>query len=247
VNRTAPGSIIDIMHSLSSGGVRHFPKPQSPLPDQASHPTPPQKTSQESSISTCLEVAPNSRCPTLLSSLPECKDCPLSQNRTRVVTPHQFIPQKVMVVSDYPEPADESAPLEEPLFTAHKSPHQVLQRMFHYLGISQSIHRTFAIKCTAPRGIPNTSAQSCAKYLLAEIACVNPEIIICSGLRSARSILSTAIWNFAETPELGEIGSIPIEGRPRRLLLIPSATELEANEKWRGPVGAFLKQALAQV
>jgi uracil-DNA glycosylase family 4 len=229
------------MHTLSAEGVRHFPKPS--LPKQESLP----QKSSETQISSQSASDLGAQFKDLLASLSDCSACALSQGRNRVIAAHQFLPQKIMVVSDFPEPADELASAEEPLFTTQKSPHQVLQRLFNYLGISQSIHRSFAIKCIAPRGIPNTTPQTCARYLLAEINCVDPEVIICAGLRSARSVLSKTTWNIAETPELGEIGPLLIQGRFRKVLVVPASTELEANEKWRGPVGAFLKQALAQV
>jgi uracil-DNA glycosylase family 4 len=234
LSKTPRDIVIETLHARIAEGSAHFPRPTT-----VGAPTELLKSSSSSA-----EVLPES---TWRETLLSCQECALHSARTRVVAPENFLAQRIMLVSDFPDSSDENAPKASPLFAPQSSPHNVLQRLLNYLGLANEVHRAFAIKCVSPKGIPNDALRTCSKHLVREVSLVNPDVIVCSGPRSAQSLLNGKVESSVLLSELCAVGPLTIEGRERLVLLIPAARELETFEKWRGPVAAFLKQNLAQV
>ena len=260
--------ISEILHARAAEGVRHFPRPTvGTLSTDIAGSTTPAATTPPAEYfveNSTLDTKPDfktllkgnsgstpgqlaSNTAKIIASLENCTRCTLCQGRQRVVTSSAIDKKPIVFVSDFPEVTDEAASSAELLFSNPTSVHNVLQRLLTYLSLSEIVFRTFAIRCVPQKGIPNDALGECNNHLCAEIAAVDPTFIVCCGLRSAQSVLYKLPHSFTQLPEVGEIPPVMIEGKQRRILLIPSARELEANEKWRGATAAFLKRTLPQV
>jgi|GEM_PF-4186789 len=245
--------IFERYHALLAEGVQRFAPPVSPQVSPRSEDSKAVDSSAQTVDSnvggvTASEVAPASSASSVPTAsgarhqlteedVARCSECRLCEGRLRVAVQRPWRPARVFVLAELVTVEDESASLDVALFSAEKSPSQVLDRLFGRLGLPpQGVHRAFAVKCIARKGIGRREATTCATRALApELAAVRPEVVLCFGTRAREAFLSAAEGGLSEETSPDEVTMSVAWGKVRALFL-PSALELERWPEWRSGV-----------
>jgi uracil-DNA glycosylase len=220
----------EIVHSKIAHGAKHFPTPtSSPSIANATF------GSAEPEIRP-IPAAEGAEKPD------PCSDCPFANSQRTVARASNPTKKRIFVVSDYPGPEDD--PHQATLFESPASPHNILHRLIERLQCADKTHRAFAIRCAPRKLIENETIEKCSRHLIAEIESVDPDIIICCGLRALRSVTWATALPLTGIPEVGIIPPIRLGSRQRKILLIPAPRDLELHKEWRAPVLDLLKREI---
>jgi hypothetical protein len=150
----------------------------------------------------------------------------------------------VFALADLPSPED----VEGLPFSSEKAPSQVLGRLLERLPGARDAHRAFAVKCASRKGC-GLEASACAREALApELASVGPSCLLCFGARAAQGAM-LALRTLGVAPESCDLVAhddlaFSAPWGPMRVLVLPSALELDRYPDWRSGVWeklAFLR------
>lgn len=167
-----------------------------------------------------------------------CTLCPLG-DKTLGSHPwfHPPKPSRIVVVAGY----HTTVPPGAGASTTHFPPEaEVLERLLQKLGVAEECHRTFAIKCPAPRGIPPTSLRSCNLFLTYELEQANPHFILAFGTH-AWSAVQKALGLEGDFQRCFEEPIQKIRGGGPTVIYLPGALELTHTPQWRGHVWSTLQ------
>ncbi len=119
-----------------------------------------------------------------------CQLCPLSRCRTKTVFGTGAKKARLMFVGEGPGVDEESAGLP---FSGRSG--QLLDKMIEAMGLKreEEVYLTNVVKCRPPdnRNPEANEISTCLPYLEAQIAMVNPEIIVALGSVASQSLLKT--------------------------------------------------------
>jgi len=239
------GLILERYYAQLAEGVQRFARPVRPerpmsAPDADKEPV--RGAPATPVFTTTAKVAsvgsPCSRCPRI-SAEGSAAAVP-----ARVAQPQPWVRREVFALADVPSP-DESEGLP---FTSEKAPSQVLGRLLDRLAAARDAHRSFAVKCASRKGC-GFEAVSCARDALApELAVVSPSCLLCFGARAAQgaSLALRSLGVPAEDCDLLPADDVRVVAPwgAVRVLVLPSALELDRYPEWRAGVWerlAFLR------
>lgn len=126
-----------------------------------------------------------------VTSITNCQKCTLSNSRKRVVVAHKFTPKPFFILAEFAELEDETS---ETVF-GHAGSSNIILNLIDKLGIQNSCHFAFALKCVSLKQIPDDNISVCVQENLSkELNCVQPKTIFCFGMRAF-----LALWRFRDT------------------------------------------------
>lgn len=164
----------------------------------------------------------------LQKSADSCTACELHQSRTNSVFGVGNIQARLMVIGEAP---DEEGGLQGEPFVGLAG--QLLDRMLFSLGFSRDeVFITNTVKCSPPNDRKPTKDEigACAEFLCQQINYIKPDVILCIGAASAKSLLHSneTIGNLRGQLRIHEESSIPLIATYHPAYLLRKPTEKRA-------------------
>ena len=178
----------------------------------------------------------------------QCRKCPLSQNRSKVLISTPILPKKFFVLSEYADRQDESSSQE--LFHPQSSSGIILN-LVKKLGIAEQCHFSFALKCVPHKHTPEAGLTTCVtQNLLKEIKEVQPSVLFCFGARIFYALASLDPGLFYQAympknevlPSFSKEFSLNLNKYKMTLFLLPTSQELKQFPQWRTSVWEQLER-----
>lgn len=158
---------------------------------------------------------------------------PLTQN----VKPFVFI-------LDFPAQTEELAANLETQFP-ETSPLFLVRRLAERLGVLPHTEIVYAIKKYAGKTLPNDALVTSQPDFKSDILRFNPQILICFGARAFSALNRLTGYKIPPVEhECIDLGLVFVEGRQRRVVVVPNVRELQAFPEWRASVWQVLQGAL---
>jgi uracil-DNA glycosylase family protein len=162
-----------------------------------------------------------------------CKGCPLHENATQTVFSRGEASARLALVGEQPGDVEDQKGLP---FVGPAG--QLLVRALDEAGVDRSdIYVTNAVKHFkfTPRGTRRIHATpdarevaACRPWLKAEIATVQPEVVVLLGATAAKTVYGN---DFRVTQRRGVIMAWPVEGGPRAVATIHPSAVLRADDR----------------
>jgi uracil-DNA glycosylase len=175
------------------------------------------------------------------TQIANCKLCPLSQTRKKVVVSSMISKKKFFILSEFPEIEDESS--SQQFLFDEKSSSGIIIKLLEKLGLFQHCYFSFALKCVPTKGIPSNALTLCAQHnLKRELQDVHPDIILCFGYRSLLA-LSQFDPTLLSIPllENSSLFQFNFENTPKKVFFLSNSRDLQAFPHWRKQVWRFLE------
>ena len=126
--------------------------------------------------------------PALESTCKTCTRCELSETRTNVVVGSGPVPCDIMIIGEGP---GEQEDLEGKPFIGKAG--KLLTKILESVGINRDteVYIANTVKCRPPKNrTPFTKEiEACKPYLIRQIQCVKPKILLCLGAPSLKTVL----------------------------------------------------------
>jgi DNA polymerase len=119
-----------------------------------------------------------------------CTRCALEKSRRHPVVGHGAARARLMFVGEWPEEADDA---EGAPFCGELG--ELFANMVRAMGLERgAVYSTLAVKCRAPGGRPARPAEigACRAHLAAEVALVQPEVIVALGDAALEALVGAA-------------------------------------------------------